>query len=67
MQIAETYSNVFYSSLVQFVINLYILTVLLYRCETWSLTIKEKHGLGAFENGILRQMFGSKREKLMGG
>jgi hypothetical protein len=52
---------------VQFVINLYILTVLLYKCETWSHTIKEKHGLGAFEKRILRQMFGSKREKMMGG
>jgi len=43
------------------------LTILLYRFETWALTIKEKHGLGAFEKRILRQMFGSKREKMMGG
>jgi hypothetical protein len=46
---------------VQFVC--YILTYVLYRCET----LKEKHGLGAFEKRILRQMFGSQREKMMGG
>jgi hypothetical protein len=41
--------------------------VVLYKCETWSLTLKEKHGLKVFENSVLRRIFGLKREKVMGG
>jgi hypothetical protein len=38
-----------------------ILPVVLYGCETWSLTLKEKHRLWVFENRVLR-IFGPKRE-----
>ena len=31
-----------------------ILPVVLYGCETWSLTIREEHRLRVFENRILR-------------
>jgi hypothetical protein len=39
-----------------------ILLVLLYGCETWSLTLGEKYRLGVFENRVLRRIFGPKRE-----
>jgi hypothetical protein len=41
-----------------------ILHVILYGCETWSLTLREAHGLREFENRVLRKIFGSKREEL---
>jgi hypothetical protein len=31
-----------------------ILPVVLYGCETWSLTLREKHRLRVFENRVLR-------------
>jgi hypothetical protein len=37
------------------------LPVLLYGCETWSLTLREEHGLRVFENRVLRRIFGPKR------
>jgi hypothetical protein len=42
-----------------------ILTVVLYRCETWSLIIREEHRL--FENRVLRGIFGPKKNKVTGG
>jgi hypothetical protein len=38
-----------------------ILPVVLYGCETWSLTVREKHKLRMFENTVLRRTFGPKR------
>jgi hypothetical protein len=38
----------------------------LYRCETWSLALREKHGIRVFENTVLRRIFGPKREELTG-
>jgi hypothetical protein len=40
-----------------------ILPVVLYGCETWSLTLGEEHRLRVFENRVLRRMFGPKREE----
>jgi hypothetical protein len=34
-----------------------ILPVVLYGCETWSLTLREEHILGVFENRVLRMIF----------
>jgi hypothetical protein len=42
------------------------LPVVLYRCETWSLTVREEHKLRVFENRVLR-IFGPKRDGVMGG
>jgi hypothetical protein len=42
-----------------------ILTVVLYRCEIWSLALKEAHRLGVFENRVLR-IFGPKRDEVTG-
>jgi hypothetical protein len=39
-----------------------ILPVVLYGCETWSLTLSEEHRLRVFENRVLRRIFGPKRE-----
>jgi hypothetical protein len=39
-----------------------ILPVVLYGCETWSLTVREEHKLTVFENRVLRRIFGPKRE-----
>jgi hypothetical protein len=43
-----------------------ILPVVLYGCETWSLTIREEHGLRVFENRVLRRIFGPKRDEVTG-
>jgi hypothetical protein len=40
-----------------------ILPVVLYGCETWSLTLREEHRLRAFENRLLRRIFGLKRDE----
>jgi hypothetical protein len=40
-----------------------ILLVVLYGCETWSLTLREEHRLRVFENIVLRRIFGPKREE----
>jgi hypothetical protein len=38
----------------------------LYGCETWSLTLREEHRLRAFENRMLRRIFGPKRDDITG-
>jgi hypothetical protein len=38
-----------------------ILSVILYGCETWSLTLREEHRLRVFESKVLRRIFGPKR------
>jgi hypothetical protein len=35
-------------------------------CETWSLTLREEHRLRAFENRVLRSIFGPKRDDVTG-
>ena len=40
--------------------------ILLYGCETWSLTFREEHRLRVFENKVLRKIFGSKRDEIAG-
>jgi hypothetical protein len=44
-----------------------ILPLVLYECETWSLTLREEHKLRVSENRVLRRKFGPKREKVAGG
>jgi hypothetical protein len=43
-----------------------ILPVVLYGCETWSLTLREGHRLKVFENRVLRRIFGPKRDEIKG-
>jgi hypothetical protein len=40
--------------------------VVLYGCETWSLTLRKDHRLRVFENRVLRRMFGPKRDEVTG-
>jgi hypothetical protein len=44
-----------------------ILPVVLYGCETGSVTLREEHRLRVFENRVLRRIFGSKRDDVTGG
>ena len=41
-----------------------ILPVVLYGCETWSLTLREERKLRVFENRVLRRVFGPKGEEV---
>ena len=43
-----------------------ILYVVLYGCETWSLTLKEERRVRVFENRVLRRVFGAKRDEVTG-
>jgi hypothetical protein len=43
-----------------------ILPVVLYNCETWSLTLKEECRLRVFENMVLRRIFGLKKDEVTG-
>jgi hypothetical protein len=44
-----------------------ILSVVLYGCETWSLTLREEHRLSVSENRVLRRLFGLKKGEVTGG
>ena len=44
-----------------------ILPVVLYVCETWSLTLREERRLMLFENRVLRRVFGPKRDEVARG
>jgi hypothetical protein len=44
-----------------------ILPLVLYECETCSLTLREEHKLRVFENRVLRKVFGPKRDEVTGG
>jgi hypothetical protein len=41
-----------------------IILSVLYGCETWSLTFREERRLRAFENRVLRRIFGPKRDQV---
>jgi len=41
-----------------------ILPVVLYGCETWSLSLREEHRLRVFENRVLRRIFGPRRDEV---
>ncbi|KAJ4438386.1 hypothetical protein ANN_14331 [Periplaneta americana] len=43
-----------------------ILPVVLYGCDTWTLTLREEHRLRVFENKVLRKIFGAKRDEVTG-
>jgi hypothetical protein len=43
-----------------------ILPMVLYGCETWSLTLRGEHRLRVFENRVLRKIFGPKRDEVTG-
>jgi hypothetical protein len=43
-----------------------ILPVVLYGCETWSLTLREEQRLRVFENRVLKRIFGPKKDEAAG-
>ena len=43
-----------------------VLSVVLCGCETWSLVLREEHRLRVFENGVLRRIFGPKKDEVAG-
>jgi hypothetical protein len=43
-----------------------ILPVVLYGCETWSLTLREKQRSRLFENRVVSRIFGPKRYEVTG-
>jgi hypothetical protein len=43
-----------------------ILRVVLYGCESWSLTLREECRPRVFENRVLRKKFGPKRDEVTG-
>jgi hypothetical protein len=50
-------------------INIYrtiITVVVLYGCETWSLTIMEERRLRVLENRVLRRVFGPREDEVTG-
>jgi len=44
----------------------YNFAIVLYGCETWSLTMKEEPRLRLFENRVLGRVFGPKRDEVTG-
>jgi len=42
------------------------MSVVLYGCETWSLTLREEGKLRVFENMVLRRIFGPRRKEVTG-
>ena len=43
-----------------------VLPVVLYGCETWSLTLREERRLRVFENRVLREISGAKWNEVIG-
>jgi hypothetical protein len=43
-----------------------ILPIVLYGCETWSLTLREERRLRVFENSVLIRIFGPRRDEVTG-
>jgi hypothetical protein len=43
-----------------------ILPVVLYECDTWSLTLREEHRLRVFENRVLRRIFRQRKDEMTG-
>ena len=43
-----------------------IILLVVYGCETWSLTLREERRLRVFENRVLRKIFGPKRDEVTG-
>jgi hypothetical protein len=42
------------------------LVVVLYGCESWSLTLREERRLRVFENRVLKRIYGPKRDEVPG-
>jgi hypothetical protein len=43
-----------------------VLSVVVYRCETWSLTLRKEHKWRVFEKRVPRRIFGPKWDEVTG-
>jgi hypothetical protein len=43
-----------------------MLPVVLYGFETWSVTLREERWVRVFKGGVLREIFGSKKDEVTG-
>ena len=59
-------SSLLYKNLKIKVYRILILSVVLYGCETWSLTLREERRLRVFENMVLGRIFWPKRDEIKG-
>ena len=57
-------SSLLYKNIMIKIYRTIILCVVLYGCETWSLTMREERRVRVFENRVLRKMFGPERDKV---
>ncbi|KAJ4439325.1 hypothetical protein ANN_07447 [Periplaneta americana] len=57
-------SNVLSKNLKVRIYKIIILPVVLYGCETWTLTLRAEQRLWVFENKVLRKIFGAKRDEV---
>jgi hypothetical protein len=62
----HTYYSLLYSTTKIKIYRTIIFPVVLYGCETWSVTLREEHMLRVFENRVLRRIFGSQRDEVTG-
>jgi hypothetical protein len=60
------YSSLLFKSVKIKMYRAVILCVVLYGCETWSLTFWDERRLRLFENGVLGRICGPKRDKVTG-
>ena len=59
-------SSLLYKNIKTTLYRIKILPVVLYTCETWSLTLREEHMLVCSTKGVLRRIFGPKRDEVTG-
>ena len=59
-------SRLLYKNLKIKIYRTIILPVVLYGCETWSLTLREERKLRVLENMVLRRIFGPRRDEVTG-
>ena len=59
-------SSLLYKTLKIKIYRTIMLPVVLYGCETWSLTLSEERRLRVFENRVSRRIFGPKSEEITG-
>ena len=57
-------SSLLYKTLKIKIYRTIILPVVLYGCETWSLTLRDECWLRVFENRVLRRLFGPERDEV---
>ena len=60
-------SSILFSKNIKIMLYIIIsLPVVLYWCETWSVTLSEERRLRVFENKLLRRIFGTKSDEVTG-